>query len=356
MKQRRLLLHIGSPKTGTTTLQATLDHNRARLAGLNVLVPEVLGQQSHILLTAYAQPDGNFRSRHRAVAGVTNKEELDAFRARLRADFADALDTAGDSARQVIITSESLSNTLRKCACIERVRDFVQPHFDEIELLYYVRRQDLRAVSDYDQAIKAGNPRDGFFTRSFAYEYHEVFQLWSDVFRGCPFNVRVFDPKHLIGGDVVLDFFGAAGLDAAQMEPLERRNTSLSAKAQLALLALHRAAQAEGGKVPRRDYRRLLDQLRAWFPGKSPLRPARHEAEAFFAQFDDANAALFDAAGISGFDSDFSMYPDAPPPMADLEAESVAEMRNRVGVSGGPDGKADRALVTAVLERSLSPG
>lgn len=46
MADRRVFLHIGAPKTGTTYLQRLLDANRDRLAGLGLLYPD-LGNDAH---------------------------------------------------------------------------------------------------------------------------------------------------------------------------------------------------------------------------------------------------------------------------------------------------------------------
>ncbi len=349
MRDRRLLLHIGSPKTGTTTLQATLKKNRERLLEQGVFVPAVLGDMSHIRLTAYAQPDDSFTTRPRVVAGITNSDELIAFRRKLETDFADVLAGAGAGAALTIITSESLGSNLRTPDDIARVKSFLAPHFSEIQLLFYVRRQDLRAVSDFDQSIKAGNPRNRFFNTGFAYEYDKMYRMWAEVFAGYPFQIKVFEPGRLQGGDIVQDFLEFAGIDPASLAKIERRNTSLSAQAQLSMRAVVQGARANDIALTMRDRRLLMDRLRGWFPG-TPLRPARKEAEAFLHRYDASNAALFEAAGIEGFNDDFSMYPEAAPSLDKLERQSVRELRQMVTPNGRGRGRMDRDLVIAVLE------
>ena len=52
-----IVLHIGSGKTGTTSIQRFLAQNRARLAELGLLYPQTPGRSRHYRLSLFIQPD-----------------------------------------------------------------------------------------------------------------------------------------------------------------------------------------------------------------------------------------------------------------------------------------------------------
>lgn len=57
MGARRVYLHIGQGKTGTSTIQQFLVRNRRELASHGYLYPEISGPARHLELSLYARPD-----------------------------------------------------------------------------------------------------------------------------------------------------------------------------------------------------------------------------------------------------------------------------------------------------------
>lgn len=312
----KLFLHIGTPKTGTTTLQSFLNYNRGRLKEKGIFVPELLGKQSHILLTAYAQNDDIFNTRHRRVANINNHEQLYQFRKKLSRDFSRAIKNISDS-DVTVISSESLSNKLTDEVSVSRVKKFLNNWFDEITIVLYLRRQDKRAVSDFDQSIKACAPRKNFFFKidsseklPWSYNYLGIYKLWKTVFPEANFIVRVFERSRLIDEDIVSDFFNIIGSqDVLKFDRVKMKNVSLSASAQVFFIELHNFLKSNNIEMSKSNQKLIVNALND-ISSDPPLKPIRSSAEKFYKFFKKDNDELFSIVGMEGFSEDFSIYPE----------------------------------------------
>ncbi|MFN3867408.1 MAG: hypothetical protein ACK4MD_11960, partial [Demequina sp.] len=101
----KLVLHIGTPKTGTTTLQRWFAGNRAAVLAQGVWYPETLGAENHRKLTTHARdsdrPDDSF-----ARLGIRGPED----HARFRRDLEAAFDAEADRARAAGARAALISN------------------------------------------------------------------------------------------------------------------------------------------------------------------------------------------------------------------------------------------------------
>lgn len=221
-----LILHIGCEKTGTTSLQTFLVNNRARLSTLGYCVPESLGLGNQVKLAAAAIHGDKWDQLLRVYNGINSAESLATFRKTLKAKLQGEI--SGSST--VIISSEHLSSTLLQDSEIEWLAEFLAPLFRQIKVVVYLRRQDLFHASHYSTAVKMGvfgplsYPKDENIAKR--YDYELLLRRWARVFD--TIDVRRFDAKHLVGGDIVHDFLAAAGIAAQpDFEFPHSENTSL---------------------------------------------------------------------------------------------------------------------------------
>ncbi|SLN33300.1 hypothetical protein ROJ8625_01561 [Roseivivax jejudonensis] len=310
------VVHIGTEKTGTTSIQRTLDHNAERLAAAGVIWPPIFRDGQDPRAACYAMDDDTIDLRKER-RNLTTPEKIATFRAQFEDRFAREIDR-GPDARTVLVVNEHLSR-MRRPSEVRRLKTFLERHFDRVRVVVYLRRQDRMMRSMYSQVIKVGgtrpnvfpryeDARDGDFT---TFNYRRIADLWADIFGRAAFEIRVFESARLSGGDVVSDFLRVAGIPPIDgLEP-SKTNESLSPEAiqVLRMLNRHLPRGARGNIGP------LSGRI---FTG-SGIPVARAEAETFLGHFQADNdhvaqdylgrPCLFEPIGPDE-------YPDSVPPEA----------------------------------------
>ena len=310
-RKRHAILHIGTGKTGTTSIQSRLKQAGEELLGRGYYYPETWGPRHHGQLARIMSP----RSRAAADAAV--------------ASLSNELAQLPESVHTVAFSSELMYGQSLVPGSVARLKEALDPYFDSFKLVVYLRRQDEMAVSGYSTLIKGGrifeDPFDMGEARLRVFDYAANLEPWSEAFGRDAIVARVFDRTEFAGGDVVTDFLHAVGigalatkaenpeanpsLDAAALEFLRRINAAASGTRDVFETADGNAKQAH---TPRTT--RLPKLLVEEFPGKGML-PAREQAVAFYERFRQTNAevlARYFPRRAQLFREDFSRYPDVP--------------------------------------------
>lgn len=231
MTWRRLIVHVGRHKTGSTAIQQALAAARPALAAAGVLYPRLpdlgtgaLGDGSKIAQHALAHalnprkgPPDNMRRLLREIA-----------RARRAAPGTDTL----------LISSEAF----QQVGDLRRVRRFVDKlDVDRVDIVCYVREHLDYALSAYRQMIQAQSR----FVPFAAYcrqrrDMSDFIARWSAL---GTLHLDWYDAAMARHGDIVADFLAVAGLDPAGTAPTGRRhNPSIGGN----LLALKMLANRDG--------------------------------------------------------------------------------------------------------------
>jgi hypothetical protein len=237
------VLHIGSGKTGTSSIQTFLHRNRAPLAELGVLYPRSPGTTRHSRLGLFIQPDdaldGNPNWRRQ---GFSSPQ---AFRRAFRRRLFTEIDQSG--LPRVLLSDEALYGAPDQA--LRRLSRFSHRISGNLRLVVYLRRQDDHLVSRYQQVVKMGETRrladqtpQARFPRrgaswagrqgSGTYDYYERLRTWQRQLQPTEFAVRRFERDGFVDGSLFQDFFEAAGIDAQadEMEQVKSRNASLDAE------------------------------------------------------------------------------------------------------------------------------
>ncbi len=296
---RRLWLHIGSHKTGTSSLQVTLRANEALLLerGLGV-ARSVPWPHVHPYLVyvnpAQVMPEG--------------------FKLRNPVEFARFLASVGGD--QVIASSENFAFIFQQFA-VDAVAAALKPHFDEVRILAYLRRQDRHAVSHHQEGAKHDRTAEsalwGHGLRALPdpsplhrlyLDYDQRIGMWEKAFGSENLVVRVFDRKLLKEGDIVTDALDLIGVSDAGLARAPDRNVSLG-RLQAKIGHIANATLADDILT-----RCLVEAM----PVEARMAPSGDEAHAFLAPYLDGNRRLNDRLKISNqpvlFDDDFSDYPE----------------------------------------------
>jgi len=292
---KKLVLHIGCHKTGTTSIQAALFHNR-----------KALEKQGYSLF-------------YKSAKGIASQDGHPAFwtipfddPARgvfIRADLAKALSCLPGN---VIMSQENFSWVVEKIE-LEKFRKNLSMHFNDIKIIAYIRRQDMQMVSHHQQASKNPNliaahlfgsrpralPDDSDGVRLYL-NYHERLSKWANVFGDENITLRIFDKNTLKDGDSVADFSYVSGIKFPIIP--ERKNESNGFE----VTKINHLMNQLSISMPLRNW------INSYLDNSGKLMPSRTDAFQFYQQFKEGNKALNTRFNISSepciFSEDFSMY------------------------------------------------
>lgn len=183
-----IILHIGFPKTATTSLQLALRANAARLEQAGILYPLV---------------DSDFKQRY-LKAVVSNQQDPRGMDGRLR-QLAECI--SNYPGKHVVLSCEELTNVFMtdfSDASLARLHAFLRTLTPDIRLIAYVRNPAELYVAMMQERLKRlpGIVAPDSFLARFAHilsQYEKTFQV--------KVMVRHFKRSELIGQDILIDFF-----------------------------------------------------------------------------------------------------------------------------------------------------
>jgi len=208
----RLILHIGTEKTGTTSIQEFLIKNRDRLSQNRVYVPlsPTAGNGNHRWIPVIANDDDfvdAFILSQQFKSKKDRKEKISWYKDRFLSECQDAARTCDT----LILTSEHFQSRLCKEEEIKRLQDLLGKVFRKIRIVIYLRDPLETAVSLMSTAIKSGgvqstlpSPNQPYFEN--VCNHGLTIKKWNKCFSDAELVVRRYDKDFLIGGDVVIDF------------------------------------------------------------------------------------------------------------------------------------------------------
>ncbi|HEX3651213.1 MAG TPA: hypothetical protein VHU18_00135 [Rhizomicrobium sp.] len=228
----KLYLHIGTEKTGTTSIQHFLQANRDVLRKSNILYPVAPGDQNHIGLAIAAQNERKSNSL-RWIRELHTEEDVRQFREELVRNLAGEVRALPYTT--AIISSEHCSSRLRSKEEVRWLRETLAKFFDPIFVVVYVRRQDDFLVSNYSTAIKGGGKKPllppDMPDALRHYDHWDLLRRWANVFGRERMICRKFERSSLKDEDIIADFLAIVGIaDALPFERPPPSNESLDAQ------------------------------------------------------------------------------------------------------------------------------
>ncbi|NEY89063.1 hypothetical protein [Tabrizicola oligotrophica] len=302
----KLILHIGSHKTGTTSLQAALRAAAGDTAGDDVTIID----------------------RKRVIPSITVSTGAGAgFSTRVRRKVADRI--FRPTTAMTVFSDEGLF-FLHEPDEVDGLARLLKDRYETIEIYAYVRRQDQMVLSHRKQ-VAMGLPARSFYESDFLtlpelephhsrfLDFHaKLSGLWAAAFGMEALRVIPYDRQRLHGQDVVTDFSHRTGIRLSSAAA--DQNTALTPAQLVSGLALSRLG------LPRHALRSALAEVADQMgPHDARLLPTRAQATGFMAAFANSNARLAAEFSCDGtpvaFSDDYSMYPEET--AADWTSEQV---------------------------------
>lgn len=231
---RELILHIGTQKTGTTTIQRFLGLNQELLKEQKFLMPKSLdiGNTHHRWITSIAvnaeRKDGlliNF--------GYSSKQEqLKVIKTKLK-NFKEECDKSELNSKW-IITSEHLQSELQTKEAIFKLKCILKEFFGKVKIILYIRDPLATTISLWSTQLKYGSKLRSLPLPSHpSYEqvsnHKKTIQNWESVFFRENITVVKFQKKDFINNDLIEDFCYRSGIIYSEKFKLPKiANTSLS--------------------------------------------------------------------------------------------------------------------------------
>lgn len=297
-------LHIGTEKTGSTSLQKSLLGASDQLNKQDISYIGLRTHNSRALVAAMADytKEDNIHIRQK----LTTIELREDFRDKITTDLYLHLRTSTFS--KTIISSEHFHSMITLPDEVNRIRNLLVDHFDKIFIIIYLRPQVDLAVSRYSTRLLSGYSEgevlpDYFNPDNHYFNYNKIYNLWADIFGSDFTMVRDFTSVK----DITADF---CSLIDAEKVPSLRVNERLDA-VQIAFLRLLNT-RVKKDNTRRADRRRqnAVDKIMSVTGNREIALINRRDAEKFQFQFNESNDLLEAKLGRSLFTINFNKYPD----------------------------------------------
>ncbi len=299
----KLFMHIGTEKTGTTSLQNWLNLNSKALELRGFFYSHVMGRPNNRKLSVACKDPEKWEDGF-ASYKINNTDDHNIFSAKLSRDFAlEVAEAKEASMKNFIISNEHLQSRLNSQEMVNRVGSFVNPHFEEIEVILYLRPQIEFLLSRFSTNSRGGavitdkslqEDQDEHY-----YDYLSLYRRWRSVFR----NISVIPYNR--NKDTVASFLRTVGLENEGFDLPKRDNTGISIYAMALVNNIKRPAHFDGKPNPSKNIN-FGD-----FERKESPKVSRQQAIDFQKRFRESNmvlTSLVDSISESDLEPNLSNY------------------------------------------------
>jgi hypothetical protein len=261
-----IYLHIGLYKTGSTSIQATLFRNRAKLLAHGINYFAIGQNHSETLHPLFSGHPLGYRLNR--LYGIDTQKKADRKNAATRKTLHRELEA--NKSERFIISGEDLV-TLSMDG-ITRMRDELAPFAKAFRVIVYVRDPFAYINSAFQERLRNGENFEQIAAAPLGPGYVRIGQ-YNRVFGRDNVDIRLFEPERFPDGDLMADFLGAIGVDTAVGRELEvvRANEALSAEAAYLLNEIQRNYPGDRAGHPNPKRAGNIVQLLRGVPGE-PFR------------------------------------------------------------------------------------
>jgi hypothetical protein len=302
----RVLLYIGPPKTGTTSIESFLWKNRDALRAQGLYIP--LAGRKGLQHVELPYTLGRQRKKLNRLVNLEDGDRQfhpDILRSRLDRELATVT-----NCHTLLMFGESMFATDPEE--IPNYKAFFSRYAPRLECLMYLRRQDQWLASLTLQSRKSGTSAELALAPGSPERYEKRVRGWDAQIDRC--HIRRFDSDFFVNNDLLVDFCDAVGVDYTQLEIDTVRNQSLFQEDIELVDALNKQMTTNFSR--KIAYRSRFVALCAETIDGTQIEFPRAAAQAAFESFNSLNTWLRDTRDPEGperfFNADFSRYPEEP--------------------------------------------
>lgn len=295
---KTLYIHIGTPKTGTTSIQNFCGLNREKLKEQGVLYPimnyhyerKSVNRNGHFLIGTIKENGTRNKEKEKQVFNNELQYIVDCFK-----DY----DT-------ILISDESIwwATSTRRKGLWKDLKKHSEQHNYQIKVIVYLRRQDQFMMSRYNQKLKTDfiastQSFDEYFADmngrfKCVMDYRERIDNIAKSISKENVIVKRFDRNYFYNGDLNQDFLHILGVkvDDSFQQLKETANTGISVQSGEIKRVLNRLkpiTMAENNKLLK-----ILNECEEVLPESNTSLMSTDEVKNFMEQFVDSNESIVD--------------------------------------------------------------
>ena len=207
---KELHLHIGTPRTGTTSLQILLKSNREILSKKGFFYPEAVGPGAirHRYLYSFSKESCYINDNLLTKLGSKNLDELN----ESSNSWINDICSTENEFKKVIMSDENLTNCSRNE--IKNLHNILKDKFKKITVHITIRNHFDLMKSEYKQRISASLCPDSFPTfchnkfKKRMFNYYEIINDYSDFFGTENISAYLYKPNPNSSNNSILKEIG----------------------------------------------------------------------------------------------------------------------------------------------------
>lgn len=298
----KLVLHIGTEKTGTSSIQSFLKANKKQFLEQGYYYLSTPNWDLFRELAVYALREGT-RDDFLNDNSILTTDGERCFRAEFRTRIQSEMALLPKHIHTVIASCEHLHSRIRFEDEVESIKSLFGSYIESYQIITYLRPQIDVAVSRYSTDLKSGEApssnlnqylNDTFIKHSGWYNYSTSLSIWEGAFGLDAMTVRLFSKSEFYQGDLIDDFLYVVGGESAVIirdKCLYPRtvNESITNLGQEILLSLNYSIRkANNNSVLRQFSRKVIVVVSNVCAGKGRV-PLASVAKELALQFDKSN-------------------------------------------------------------------
>ncbi|MBK1648036.1 DUF6473 family protein [Rhabdochromatium marinum] len=278
------IVHIGTEKTGSSSIQKFLHSNRIGLRAQGYYFMKSTGLIDDRKLSAFCLDEQVFDDYTRNHL-IDTLEKKQAFEKQFMDAFAKELASIDQDIHTVVFSSEHFHSRITNAEGKKKLQNLLSIFFNKITIYSYIRPQILMAISRYSTELKSGTnlTLDEHLLQCLPdnpyYNYDTYLSGWAEVFGKDHVIAKIFDKNELFQNDVVKDFCREIGLDIAEFEHPKMFNQSVQPMGQHLLRIINNKLPVFIEGVGRDTFRSSLVRIISeMYTGKGQM-PSKETAE-----------------------------------------------------------------------------
>lgn len=310
----KVIIHIGTEKTGTTSIQQSLAVDRHLLAERGILYPRLFGSENHMEVAVAAmepRDDDELQMIELKRQSCSHTDYVRKLRLKILHEV-----QLGDYST-LLISNEHCHSRLTLHENICTLRSLFESFATSFEIVVYLRRQDRLALSIHSTRLKLGGLEDVFPKidegyLSLYFDFYALLKRFSLGFGSTNIKARIYEKSLLLNQNVVDDFYSTASLGISPSSR-PKLNEALSSKQAKFLESFNKKFPLVADGVINSARGDIFSVIANVGLG-DPFLPSRGDAEKFYNLFEGGNVKVRDKffpqlSRESLFDESFEEYP-----------------------------------------------